>query len=153
MPEAISPNIISTLITQAAIQPLTPHRPGELYDPAVHGTSIKPHFDCSIIYDYDGGQFARFAERNGIPTGIAIPTCAKDLVSQAWAAEREPASVPWRNAERLARRNVLLEGARAVIAMEAIARFQAANDRLGTALRGFGDAIAEAQADLAKRAA
>ena len=51
------------------------------------------------------------------------------------------------------RREALLDGARAVIALEAINRFEAANTRLGVALHGLGEAIAAARADLGRRAA
>lgn len=154
MPEAVHHHTPPTIPAIAAARPLAPHTHGMPYDAALHGTSIKPPAACSSVYDFDGSKFGAFAERHGIPTGTPIPQQAFRLVNEAWNLDQAPIN-PRADliAARNERRDALLDGARAVIALEAINRFEAANTRLDTALRGLGEAIADAQADLAQRAA
>lgn len=154
MPEAIHTHILLPISAIAAARPLMPHTHGMPYDAAQHGASIKPSAACSEVYDFDGGRFGTFAERHGIPTGTSIPRQALRLVNEAWSVDQAPVN-PRSDviAARNERRDALLDGAKSVIALEAINRFEAASSRLDIALRGLGEAIADAQADQAKRAA
>ena len=156
MPEAVHTNTPLAISAIAAARPLLPHVYGTRYDAALHGASIKPSAACSAVYDLDGSRFGAFAERQGIPTGTPIPRQAFQLIDDAFNVQTAPTNSrrpDHGDAERAQCRDVLLDGARVVIALAAINRFDAANSRLDGALRGLGEAIADAQADLAKRAA
>nr|WP_295740286.1 hypothetical protein [uncultured Acidocella sp.] len=154
MPEAAHTHTPTPLAAIASARPLTPQPFGAPYDASLHGARIKPPAACSAVYDFDGSAFGAFAEKHGIPTDAPIPQQAFRLVNEAWAMERAPIN-PRADLimARDERREALLDGARAVIALEAINRFEAANTRLGVALHGLGEAIAAARADLGRRAA
>ena len=127
MSEATHPNTPLAISAIAAVRPLLPH---------VYGTR----------YDFDGSRFGAFAERHGIPTGMPIPQQAFQLINDAFHVQITPTNSrrpDHGETERAQRRDALLDGARAMIALKVINRFETANSLLNDALRGLGDAIAE----------